>query len=80
MECGAIMSHITKSMTIIITLYSVSWANPDYYSQTLKTREVTLKKQGVIQGTVVQLKNYSLPPVEVYRGIPYAAPPVDQFR
>ncbi|CAH1131107.1 unnamed protein product [Ceutorhynchus assimilis] len=75
------MCHITNSMTIIITFYSISWAMPgDYYTQTLKTREVFLKKQGFIQGTVVQLRNYSLPPVEVYKGIPYAAPPMDQFR
>ncbi|KAL1513355.1 hypothetical protein ABEB36_002775 [Hypothenemus hampei] len=76
------MAYITKSMTIIITLCSsVTWVKSgDYYSDALKTREVFLKKQGLIQGTIVHLRNHSLPPVEVYKGIPYAAPPVDQFR
>lgn len=81
------MSYITKSVTIIITLTAVSNANSnpypeyDYYSPgKVYTRNVTLK-QGVLQGVVTVPKRYSrLSLVEVYRGIPYAAPPLGELR
>nr|UUB32787.1 carboxylesterase COEL1 [Dendroctonus rhizophagus] len=75
------MSYITKSMTIIITLYSITSGSPvEYDFHMERTREVVLRKQGKVQGRIVQLRNYSLPRVEIYRGIPYAAPPVGEFR
>lgn len=43
------------------------------------TREITLK-QGRLKGVVRSLKNGKLPPVEVFMGIPYAAPPVGSLR
>ncbi|KAH1004861.1 hypothetical protein HUJ05_005630 [Dendroctonus ponderosae] len=75
------MAYITKSMTIIITLYAITSGSPAGYDlQMERTREVVLRKQGKVQGRIVQLRNYSLPRVEIYRGIPYAAPPVGEFR
>ncbi|XP_050302600.1 neuroligin-4, Y-linked-like [Anthonomus grandis grandis] len=75
-------NYLTKSVTIFVTFYSFTLcqSNDYYYSQVIKTREVFLKKQGIIQGTIVQFRNSSLSPVEVYRGIPYAAPPINQLR
>lgn len=69
-------------MTIVITLcYVTASAKPsDYYFHTMTTRKVYLKKQGYIQGNIVQLRNHTLTPVEIYRGIPYAAPPIGDFR
>ncbi|XP_066143229.1 neuroligin-4, X-linked-like isoform X1 [Euwallacea fornicatus] len=71
------MCYITKSMTIVITLCYATARGSDYSE---RTREVYLNKQGYIHGSVVHLRNQSLPPVAVYRGIPYATPPVGEFR
>ncbi|KAF7287547.1 hypothetical protein GWI33_005911 [Rhynchophorus ferrugineus] len=82
------MCYITKSMTIIITLYSVSMGDPNiqfprniqnYNDFRMPMREIILKKQGRVQGMVIRPGN-ELPLVEVYRGIPYAAPPVGHLR
>ncbi|XP_030745242.1 neuroligin-4, Y-linked-like, partial [Sitophilus oryzae] len=80
------MCYITKSMTIIITLYSVSLGDPNvpsdqYYNDVRRpSREIFLKKQGYVQGMIVRPRNSELPWVEVYRGIPYAAPPIGHLR
>lgn len=78
------MSYITKSVTIIITLIVISKPTPyDYsYNPYAKqyTRNITLK-QGNLQGVVVETKlNRETQLVEVYKGIPYAAPPVGGLR
>ncbi|KAJ8918284.1 hypothetical protein NQ315_014154 [Exocentrus adspersus] len=79
------MCYITKSVTIIITLYTVANVNPTPYTnffstQKVYTRNITLR-QGTLQGIVLGPKvNHFLPLVEVYRGIPYAAPPVGELR
>ncbi|XP_018572310.1 neuroligin-4, X-linked-like, partial [Anoplophora glabripennis] len=81
------MCYITKSVTIIITLYTVSNVSPipyskysDYSSHKVYTRNITLR-QGTLRGVVHGPKmNRDLPLVEVYRGIPYAAPPIGELR
>lgn len=81
------MFYITKPLTIIITLYTMSSVNPnpftkhdDFPSHKIYTRNVTLR-QGTLKGVVRAPKvNRNLSYVEVYRGIPYAAPPIGELR
>lgn len=49
------------------------------YSNSILTREIKIK-QGRLKGIVRELKNKNLRNVEVYLGIPYAAPPVGNLR
>lgn len=78
------MSYITQSLTIIITLFVTTKPTPFEYSYNpyvkQYTRNITLK-QGSLQGVVVETKlGRETHLVEVYRGIPYAAPPVGGLR
>nr|CAI5827976.1 unnamed protein product [Callosobruchus analis] len=86
------MLHAPNSAIIVMTLCSVSRvsATPhmgydDNYNPFVKqyTRNVTLK-QGMLQGVIYDLHFSSgdvrPTPVEVYRGIPYAAAPVGNLR
>jgi len=48
--------------------------------QAQMTSRVVHAKYGAIQGTIVHLEGRNLEPVEVFRGIPYASPPVGSLR
>lgn len=48
-------------------------------TQQLSSRIVNTK-YGSVSGTIVHLDNRHLEPVEVFRGIPYASPPVGSLR
>ncbi|XP_060518192.1 neuroligin-4, Y-linked-like [Cylas formicarius] len=80
------MPSTTQYVSIIVTMYSFSIVShsfrSDYNPNVIEyTREITLKKQeGKLQGRVIRLNNAELRSVEVYLGVPYAAPPVGQFR
>nr|CAH7731003.1 unnamed protein product [Callosobruchus chinensis] len=86
------MLHAPNSAIIVMTLCSVSRVSAapqmgydDNYNPFVKqyTRNVTLK-QGMLQGVIYDLHFSSgdvrPTPVEVYRGIPYAAAPVGNLR
>lgn len=73
MSCVAV-----EAILIIILLQSASSRGAMYTKQ--YTRPITIR-QGTLQGLVVaSLTNKQLPPVEQYKGIPYAAPPVGELR
>lgn len=62
----------TTLMTILIPKYSE--AGPRYSSRIVDTHG------GDIRGIILELNSRHLEPVEVFRGIPYAAPPVNDLR
>ncbi|XP_074040632.1 uncharacterized protein [Leptinotarsa decemlineata] len=76
------MPYITKSLTIIITLLS-SFVCPGAYKYGFirYTRSISLK-QGMLQGVITEPKlgMAQRGRVGVYKGIPYAAPPIGELR
>ncbi|KYB27545.1 neuroligin-3 [Tribolium castaneum] len=73
------MTYITATLTIIITLRC---ALADYaHTYVRENTTILTLKQGYLQGVVVAFRtNRNLPPVEQYKGIPYAVPPVGDLR
>lgn len=78
------MSYITKSLTIVITLISVVSSAPYEYSYNPYPKQYTANifiKQGILRGVIQETKiNRGVKLVKVYKGIPYAAPPVGRLR
>lgn len=50
------------------------WAGPRYSSRIVET------KTGAIRGVILELKSKHLEPVEVFKSVPYAQPPIDHLR
>lgn len=50
------------------------WAGPRYSSRIVET------KTGAIRGVILELKSKHLEPVEVFKSVPYAHPPIDHLR
>lgn len=71
--------YITAALTIIITLRQ---CGADYvHTYVRENTSILTLKQGYLQGVVVAFRvNRDLPPVEQYKGIPYAVPPVGDLR
>lgn len=63
-------------ITFMITTYPTNFveAGPRYSSRIVNTRS------GDIRGIILELNSRHLEPVEVFRGIPYAAPPIKELR
>ena len=62
-------------LLILLTLLArVALAGPRYSSRIVET------KSGAIRGIILELSSRHLEPVEVFRGVPYAAPPVGELR
>lgn len=78
------MSYITKALTIVITLIATVSSTPYEYSYNPYPKQYTdniFIKQGILRGVIQETKiNRGVRLVEVYKGIPYAAPPVGRLR
>ncbi|GLV41500.1 Neuroligin 2 [Carabus blaptoides fortunei] len=59
---------------ILLTSLSTLLAGPRFSSRIVET------KSGAIRGVILELNSRHLEPVEVFRGVPYAAPPVGRLR
>lgn len=59
---------------------SNSNSNSNSNSGTHLTSRIVHTKYGAISGVIVHLENRHLDPVEAYKGIPYASPPVGSLR
>lgn len=59
---------------ILLTSLNTLLAGPRYSSRIVET------KSGAIRGVILELNSRHLEPVEVFRGVPYAAPPVGRLR
>ncbi|XP_067008135.2 neuroligin-4, X-linked-like [Anabrus simplex] len=67
--------HYTAVLvTVGLLLTHVTRAGPRYSSRIVET------KTGAIRGVILELNSRHLEPVESFRGIPYAAPPVGELR
>ncbi|EFA03842.1 Acetylcholinesterase-like Protein [Tribolium castaneum] len=60
--------------TVLVVVAAVRVAAADLTSRTVHT------KYGDVSGVIVQLDAKHLEPVEVFRGIPYASPPLGRLR
>ncbi|CAG9829909.1 unnamed protein product [Diabrotica balteata] len=82
------MAYLTKSLTIVITLLMFNngvYLNSYQYDYNPYVKEYTKNitlKQGVLQGVIVEPKINSENQyrVGVFKGIPYAAPPIGDLR
>ncbi|KAK6623346.1 hypothetical protein RUM43_009198 [Polyplax serrata] len=68
-----------KASVASAVLFVVAWgvsalAGPTYSSRIVET------KSGPVRGIILTLNSNHLEPVEVFRGIPYAAPPTQERR
>jgi neuroligin len=61
-------------VTAVALLATVTVAGPRYSSRIVET------KTGAIRGVILELNSRHLEPVEVFMGVPYAAPPVGELR
>lgn len=75
-------------IALIITLLPLSSSGGDdndplsLNDQAQITSRIVHTKYGAVTGTIVQLENFNrnLGPVEVFKGIPYASPPIGSLR
>lgn len=74
-------------IALLITLLPLSSSGGDDIDSMLNDQgqmpsRIVHTKYGAVSGTIVQLENYNrnLGPVEVFRGIPYASPPIGSLR
>ncbi|XP_023720974.1 neuroligin-4, X-linked [Cryptotermes secundus] len=61
-------------LTAVALLARVTLAGPRYSSRIVET------KTGAIRGIILELNSRHLEPVEAFKGVPYAAPPVGDLR
>lgn len=61
-------------LTAVALLAKVTVAGPRYSSRIVET------KTGAIRGIILELNSRHLEPVEAFKGVPYAAPPVGDLR
>lgn len=59
---------------VLLLLTKTVFAGPRYSSRIVET------KTGAIRGVILELNSRHLEPVEAFRSVPYAAPPVGNFR
>lgn len=73
-----VLTHGPNSLFIqIITIifsFKIINAGPRYSSRIVET------KTGAIRGVILELNSKHLEPVEVFKAVPYAAPPIDKLR
>lgn len=75
-------------IALIITLMPLSSSGGDdrdsstVNDQAQMTSRIVHTKYGAVTGTIVQLESFNrnLGPVEVFKGIPYASPPIGSLR
>lgn len=59
---------------LLLLTKTIVLAGPRYSSRIVET------KTGAIRGVILELSSKHLEPVEVFKSVPYAAPPVDKLR
>jgi neuroligin len=77
--CSTSNSASSREATVLLVsaialLARVTLAGPRYSSRIVET------KSGAIRGIILELNSRRLEPVEVFKGVPYAAPPVGELR
>lgn len=61
-------------LLLLTKMVCLVWAGPRYSSRIVET------KTGAIRGVILELKSKHLEPVEVFKSVPYAQPPVEHLR
>ncbi|KAJ8971828.1 hypothetical protein NQ314_000524 [Rhamnusium bicolor] len=65
--------HLTRALVLVLLITHIH-AGPRYSSRIVEIQT------GAIRGIILELNSRHLEPVEVFRGVPYAAPPVGPLR
>ncbi|KAL0273471.1 UNVERIFIED_CONTAM: hypothetical protein PYX00_006126 [Menopon gallinae] len=73
LRCPAKAVDIRVAVILALTV-AATVAGPRYSSRIVET------KSGSIRGIILELSSKHLEPVEAFRGVPYAAPPVGERR
>ncbi|XP_064213069.1 neuroligin-4, X-linked isoform X1 [Tribolium castaneum] len=72
-RCPAFTRHVIGFLVLVLLTTNVR-SGPRYSSRIVDI------KTGAIRGIILELNSRHLEPVEVFRGVPYAAPPVGPLR
>lgn len=74
-RCGSKNKLLICIIFLLLFLFiNVIIAGPRYSSRIVEI------ESGAIRGIILELNSRHLEPVEVFRGVPYAAPPIGQLR
>lgn len=71
---NSISLHWAIVLCILLLLTKTVLAGPRYSSRIVET------KTGAIRGVILELNSRHLEPVEAFRSVPYAAPPINHLR
>lgn len=76
------ISVIGNSVYVLLLLFfgDLSWGDPSPEQRAPLTSRTVRTKYGDVSGVIVTLDSKHLEPVEVFRGIPYASPPLGSLR
>lgn len=67
-------TYTTTALTIFVIFLQLVEAGPRYSSRIVET------KTGAIRGVILELNSKHLEPVEVFKAVPYASPPIGKLR